>query len=300
MTFVKRQLSFQVQLGQGSFGNSGFNTQMIPAGLWASARINKVGAPAYNSADIEILGLPLSTMNDLSRVGLQPAAVRNNIITVFAGDEGAQPAKVFAGVIMEAWPDFSVETEGIMKISANTGLLAQMQTAQPISYTGTTDVATIMGTLAQQMGYTLENNGVSVQLSNPYKAGTAREQALAIAADANIYVYFEDDLGIMAIVPKNGSRNTLVPTLDAAAGVGTMVGYPSYVGPGLLDFTCEYNPQLRFLGNVTIQNSILTGAGGTAGANGTWRIISLMHDLSTHPNGPWFSRVRGNSLVSGN
>lgn len=290
MSFVSRLLSFTVELGQGSFGGSGFDTVEIPDGLWASARIDRVGSPAYNSADIQIAGLPISLMNQLSRVGLQAAAIRNNIITVRAGDagSGALPT-VFRGVIQEAWPDFSNPTEAIFCVNANTGLLAAMKPATPTSYTGSTDVATIMGTLARQMGYTLENNGVSVQLSNPYLAGSARDQALAVAEAAGIYVYFEDDGGVMSICPKDASRGGFVPVISPLAD---MEGYPTYVGPGMIATACEYNAQLRFLGNIEIRDSLITGA------NGRWRVFDLKHDLSTRPNGPWFSRVRANNIIS--
>lgn len=290
MSFVQRALSFSVQLGQGSFGGSGFDTVEIPTGLWASARINRNGSPAYNSADIQIAGLPIDLMNQLSRVGLQAAAVRNNIITVRAGDVGSDALPtVFRGVISEAWPDFSNPTEAIFCVAADTGRLAAMKPATPTSYTGSTDVATIMGTLATQMGFTLENNGVSVQLSNPYLAGSARDQALSVADAAGIYVYFEDDGGVMAICPKDAARGGFAPVISPTAD---MEGYPTYVGPGTIALACEYNSQLRFLGNVTVQNSLITGA------NGSWRVFDLKHDLSTRPNGPWFSRIRANNILS--
>lgn len=290
MSFRQRALSFSIQLGKGSFGGGGFDTVELPPGLWASARIDRVGSPAYNSADIQIAGMPLSLMNQLSRVGLQAAAVRNNIITVRAGDVGAGVLPIaFAGVIQEAWPDFSSPSEAIFSVNANTGLLAAMKPATPSSYTGSTDVATIMGTLARQMGYTLENNGVSVQLSNPYLAGSAREQALSVADAASIYLYFEDDNGVMAICPKDKSRGGFAPVISP---LSDMEGYPAYVGPGTIALSCEYNPQLRFLGNVVVQNSIVSGA------NGTWRVFDLKHDLSTRPNGPWFSRIKANNILS--
>jgi hypothetical protein len=289
MTFVIRELSFKIQLGQGSFGDGGFDTVEIDAGLWASTSISRNGSPAYNEADIEIAGLPLSMMNKLSRVGLQPAAFRNNTITVLANDQGSTPSIAFAGGIREAWTDFGDPSEPVFKINANTGLLAAMKSTKPSSYTGSTDVAVIMKTLADQMGYTLENNGVSGQISNPYLAGSARDQAIAAAEAADIFVYFEDDNGAMVICPKSGSRSTKAPTISPETG---MSGYPAYVGPGLIALKTEYNPGLRFLGNVVVENSIVTGA------NGTWRVIDLRHSLSTFPNGPWFSNVRANNIPS--
>lgn len=289
MAFVQRALDFTFQLGTGSFGGGGANTVKVPSGLWATAQIQKNGTPSMNRANIRIFGLSLTIMNQLSRIGVKPTAVRNNIVTVMAGEAGGNMSLAFAGDIQECWPDFSNPTEAVLNVSAFTGLLAQMKTALPTSYNGSTDVATIMGQLASQMGYTLENNGVSVQLSNPYLPGTARMQALAAADAAGIYVVFDDDNGIMAILPKNGARSGAAPVISPT---GDMVGYPTYVGPGQIALTDEYNPQLRFMGNVVVQNSIV------GGANGTWRITSLNHDLSTMPDGPWFSHVQGNNLYS--
>ncbi len=288
MTLETRSLDFKIQLGQGDYGGSGFNSVEIPQGLWATARINKVGSPAYNDADISIAGLKLELMNQLSRVGLQPAAVRNNIITVSASDGSfGQKTTVFAGVIKEAWPDFSQPAEPVFRINANTGLYNALRTEKPASYTQETDVVQIMTTLANQMGYTLENNGVTGKLSNPYLPGSPRSQALSVADAAGIYVFFEDDNGIMVICPKDGARNTQAPTISPTTG---MVGYPEYVGPGLIQVVTLFNPLLRFLGRVQVQNSVIEGA------NGSWRVISLLHDLSTRPDGPWFSYVRANNL----
>jgi hypothetical protein len=285
MSFVTRELSFKIQLGTGSFGEGGFDTVDIPAGLWATAVVNKLGSPTFNSADITINGLPLDLMNRLTRIGLQPATTRNNIITIMASDTGGKipPSTVFCGVIQEAWTDFR-QPEAPFRITANTGQLADMKPVEPKSYTGSTDVATIMKTLATQMGYTLEDNGVKVQLSNPYLPGSARQQALAVAEAAEIYVYFEDDNGIMAIMPKNGTgRKTPIPVISPTTG---MEGYPSFVGPGMIDVTTLYNPLLRFMGNFRIMGSQVDNA------NALWQAFSLVHDLSTAPDGPWFSRVR--------
>lgn len=289
MSFVQRALDFTFQLGTGSFGGTGMNTVQVPSGLWATAQISKNGTPSMNRANIRIFGLSLTLMNQLSRIGVKPTAVRNNIVTVMAGDVGGTMSLAFAGGIQECWPDFSNPTEAVLNVSAFTGLLNNLKPVAPTSFSGSIDVTTIMSQLAQQMGYTFENNGVSVQLSNPYLPGTARAQALAAADAAGIYVVFDDDNGTMAILPKTGARSGTAPTISPT---GDMVGYPTYVGPGQIALATEYNPQLRFMGNVQVENSIV------GGANGTWRITSLMHDLSTLPDGPWFSRMQGNNLYS--
>jgi hypothetical protein len=288
--FVKRALDFTFQLGTGSFGGTGANTVKTPSGLWATAQIQKNGTPSMNRANIRIWGLSKTIMNQLSRIGVLPNATRFNFVTVMAGDVAGNMSLAFAGGIQQCWPDFSNPTEAVLNVNAFTGLLAQMKTALPTSFNGSTDVATIMGQLAKQMGYTLENNGVSVQLSNPYLPGTARMQALAAADAAGIYVVFDDDNGIMAILPKNGARGGGIPVISPT---GDMAGYPTYIGPAQIGLRTEYNPQLRFMGLVTVKNSVIDGA------NGNWRVTSLMHDLSTRPDGPWFNDMQGNAFLAG-
>src|ERR1700755_2049785 len=205
MAFVQRALQFQFQLGTGSFGDSGGSNSMTVAKVRASVRIEKNGVPAMNRASIRIWGLTASKMNQLSRIGLVPLVIRNNTVTVTAGESGGNMSLAFAGGIQDAWPDFSNAPEVSLNVIGFTGLLAQMKPIAPSSYPGTTDVADIMKDLAGKMGYTLENNGVKVQLSSPYLPGTARMQALAAADAANIYVVFDDDNGIMSILPKNGA-----------------------------------------------------------------------------------------------
>jgi hypothetical protein len=230
-------------------------------------------------------------MNQLSRIGLVPTVIRNNTVTVTAGDSGGNMSLAFAGGIQDAWPDFSNAPDVSLNVIAFTGMLAQMKPIAPSSYPGSTNVADIMKDLAGKMGYTLENNGVQVQLSSPYLPGTARMQALAAAEAADIYVVFDDDNGIMAILPKTGARNGTAPTLDATNG--TLIGYPSYIGPGQIGLRCLYNPAVRFMGNVNVQNSIV------GGANGRWRVTTLAHNLESQiPDGAWFSEIVGNNLLT--
>ena len=98
MAFVQRSLSFQFQLGTGSFGDSGGANSKSVSNVRASVRIEKNGAPAMNRASMRIWGLTASTMNQLSRVGVRPDATRNNIVTVTAGDRGGNIGQKWSGV----------------------------------------------------------------------------------------------------------------------------------------------------------------------------------------------------------
>jgi hypothetical protein len=290
MTVPQNALTFTFQLGNGSFGNSGFSTVTV-SNVRATAKITQAGTPEGNTAEIKIFGLTGSVLKSLSRIGLQPDAVRNNVVTINAGQVGGQMSLAFAGGIWESWPDYQASPDVSLNVIAKTALLAQMKPVAPSSYPGAADVATMMQNLATQMGYTFENNGVSVKLSNQYLAGTARMQALAAAKAANIYVIFENE-GTMAILPKSGSRSGATPVLDPTQG--TLVGYPAYISPAKVALKTPYNPQLKMMGNVQVQNSIVSGA------NATWRINRLHHDLASQmPDGPWFSEILGGLLFGG-
>ena len=159
-----------------------------------------------------------------------------------------------------------------------------MKPVQASSYEGPTDVAVIMASLAKQMGYTFENNGVSVILASPYFWGTARQQALSAADAANIFVVFDNENGILAIVPKNGVRGSLVPVISAATG---MVGYPVYSGPGTVNVKSLYNPTVQFLGKIQVDSIVKP-------ASGIWRVSKLSHSLEAQtPNGDWFTDIVG-------
>jgi hypothetical protein len=85
MAFVQRLLSFTFQLGEGSFGNSGFDVVTID-GLRASCRITKAGGPSMSTAECDIYGMTKSQMNKLSTLGLKVTLQRRNVITISAGD----------------------------------------------------------------------------------------------------------------------------------------------------------------------------------------------------------------------
>lgn len=291
MALQQTSLNLQVTLGgEGAQFSEGGNTTSL-SGYRMTATIAKNGIPSMNTAQIAVYGLDESTMNQLTRVGLIPTAVRNNVVALTAGIGDDNPALVFSGVIMDAWADYDGSPDVLFNITAATGYLQNLKPVLPSSYPGSTDVAVILKSLAGQMGYAFQNDGVEgVFLSSPYLPGTARAQAMAAAGAADIFMVLDDDptqtsAGTMTIFPKNGSRNTPVPLVSPDTG---MVGYPSYVGPGLIRVKTEFNPSIRFGGNIKIDSPLKA-------ANGQWRVVQLTHSLSCQePDGDWFTDVVGN------
>lgn len=278
MAFKERFINVTFTLGEGSFGNSGANTEKIE-GHRISAKITKAGGPSMGTLEMQVFGMSLSQMNKLSTLGLMPTLVRRNVVTVEAGDSDGV-GTVFIGTITNAWADFKSAPEVAFYVEAHTGLLESVKAVAPSSFTGPTDVGVIMSSLATTMGLAFENSGVSVKLSNPYFPGSARDQTRACAEAANIEWIIDN--GKLAIWPKGGARGGAVPLLSPATG---LVGYPSYTSKGVI-LSCEFNPNVGYGGKIQVESSLTP-------AKGEWIVFALNHDLAANmPNGPWFSEIQ--------
>lgn len=282
MAYAQRNIDVTFSLGKGSFGEGGFNTVTL-SGLRVSATVEKTGLPGMNMAQIRVYGMTLSMMNQLSTLG-KPSKTftRDNQVTLKAGDAISGMAVVFVGTIQDAWADMRGAPDASFVAVAHTGLLAQMRSVPPSSYPGSSDAAVILAGLAEQMGMSFENNGVSVMLSNPYFPGTARMQAVSCAKAAGINMTLDDD--VLAIWPAGGHRGGTVPLISQDTG---LVGFPAYAGGQQMALSTLYNPSIRFGGEVNVQTSL-------TGANGRWTVNSIHHHLESQmPGGAWFTEIQG-------
>ena len=69
MTYAVRAIDLTIQLGTGSFGESGANTLTL-SGLRVIAQLSTVLMPGASTAVIQVYGLPLSLINQLTTAGL--------------------------------------------------------------------------------------------------------------------------------------------------------------------------------------------------------------------------------------
>jgi len=286
--FVQRAIDITVKIGQGDFGEKGFD-QITLRGLRVSTHIQKLGFPDFNRAQIAIFGMKLDLMNRLSTLGIpNVAGTRNNQVAIMAYDVKTAPKLVFEGHIIEAWADFAGMPEVVFNIQAQTGGDAQMKPVPASSYPGAADAVVIMQSLAKLMGREFENNGVPVtMLDNPYFPGTATAQAEACARAANIGWVLDDKK--LAIFPVYGQRANDVPVVSRNTG---MVGYPSYAGPPFVALRTLYNPAIVFNGTIKVESDVKN-------ANGEWRVRSLEHHLESEmPNGAWFSEIVADKLFA--
>lgn len=280
----KKQLKFVITLQTGTFGSSNANTITLQ-GYRAEAFINKAGGMMMGELRAQIWGVSQSDMNSCTTLQWKPKSLNQNTVQVYAID-GPQTTLVFQGNIVNAWGVYDNMPDVYLMIQAQSAYFNQLQPVAPTSIQGSVDVATLMGQLASNMGYTFENNGVNVQLSNPYLPNTAMEQAKALAQAAGIDLYLDDN--VLAITPQNQPRNMgTIPQISANSG---LKGYPTFDGIGV-NFETLFNPAIKFGGSI----SLLTSVKAVSDVSSQWIVVSIAHNLeSEKPNGKWFSRVRGN------
>jgi hypothetical protein len=287
--FSHKKLDVTFYLGTGAFGESGFNTIRL-AGLRVSASVVKNGSAGLNTAQLRVWGMTLSQMNQLSSLGLKQAqSARRNEVLLEAGDDRSNVrTTVFHGDIIDCWADPQSQPDVPFLVNAITGYGNALKPVTPTSYKGVADVAVMMHALADRMGLTFENSGVTGKsVIDCYLPGTAKEQAKRLAEQANISMALDDKT--LAIWPKGSARGNVIPIISSRTG---MVGYPTYTETGVM-VTTIYNPQL-VAGQRAKVESILKMA------YGEFIVGSLTHTLDSEvPSGNWFSRMRLDNLFGG-
>jgi hypothetical protein len=285
MTFVKRRIDVTISLGEGTFGDDK-GSDVTLSGLRAKASIVTVSGDVQGQLQLSLYGLPLSMINQLTRIGPIMNQVRNNSILVAAGDEGGAMSTVYQGTIWQAYGQFQSAPDVSFTVVALAGLIEAVKPVGATSYRGNTDVATIMQTLATSAGLAFQNNGVSIQLSSPYFAGTALNQIKSCARAANIYYAIER--GSLGIWPKAGRRSGDAIKISPATG---LLGYPTFWGNGL-ELTTLFNPDVAVGMAVEVDSSLSV-------ANGTWNVFNVTHALESEtPGGAWFTTIQCGRLAA--
>lgn len=291
MALERRAIGVTIQLSQErspaaqnqrfTFAEGG-NTVTLPAGLRMSAEIRNAGGRSDGEMSLTIWGMTRSLMNQLATLGIQINVLPKNLVTLTAGTPGKM-STVFIGYVTSAEADFNAMPDPCFHIQAHTlGAFAAAPTTAT-SYQGATSVADIMSNFATRMGLRFENSGVASTLSNPSFTGSLREQARACVKQSGI-LWNNGEGGILAIWPRTGARNGLIPVL-APPPKGAMIGFPKYNAYGVTVRNL-YDPTIGFGQYVHVESSVLTP--------GDYMVYSLTHLLSCEvPGGPWETQIQG-------
>ena len=288
-SYAKRRIDVAFQLNPVDVNGTTVRPKFTASGTdQVTLRGYRVGAVidsqlgiAMGACQMRMYGLPLSLMNDLATLGRLPMAGRNNTVTVSAGDDQAGMAVAFVGTVQTAFADFAGMPEVGFHLVAHSGGFSALNAAPPSSYRGSVSAAVIIQNIANQMGRAFENNGVAVQLSNPYLPGTLRDQLQAAVDAAGIE--HEDDGRVIAIWPRGGSRRGLVPLISPDTG---MIGYPSFTTGGVIVKTL-FNPAIRVGSLIKVESQLKP-------ACGIWRAANRIHEIESEtPGGAWFTTFVG-------
>lgn len=281
MPLAQRIINVEFRLGQGAFNARGADTVRL-TGLRAQVNITKAGGISMAQLEMRIWGVPLSVMNKLTVLNtVAYAQQRNNTVIVEAGDEKNGVGVCFQGSIRECWADGAEAPQVTLHVAAFAGFYELMGPTPPISYRGSVDLATVLNSIATQLGYSLENNGVVGRLQNPYFPGSLGSQLAAVARAANIHYFMDANLRVLAVWPKNRGRNQPPVLLNRDSG---LIAYPTFTQNGII-LRSIYNPSLAFGYPVRVESDFLA-------ATGDWTIASVSHNLDSNmPGGQWATEI---------
>lgn len=244
-----------------------------------TARITSVGDPNIGSAQLQIFGMTLDKMNQLSTFGRAFMTPNYNYqVTIIAGDEVNGMNKVFQGTIQQAWGDYQDMPNVPFHVLAFAAPTVQTDVGGQNynSYEGPTDVTKMFSNLAGKMGFQFEDGGLKAKLNSPYHFGSPFRQAQLIKEAADCNLVYEN--GVMAVWPRDKARSG--DNLQISKETG-MVTEPSFTDYGVL-VRAEFTKPVKYGTNMEIK-SIITPA------NGLWSIKQIDYDLAAEfPNGPWF------------
>lgn len=276
-SFTKKVIETHLTLASGSFGGQG-NTKII-RGLATDVSIERPGLPDKDKARVKIYNLPLQEMEQLTTLAFKPLQVRKNIIRILAGSEN-NLSEVFNGDITSAFGNFNNAPDPVFEIEALCGYYASIQPSSPTSISGSTPVADVISKVAQQIGYSFINQGVTSSLRNAVLNGSPMEQAINAAKQVGAQLLVNDTT--MTLLNANEALSGNAVLLNKETG---MIGYPTFNNEGII-VKSLYNNAFKFNGLVKVESIVPK-------ATGVWRITKLTHNLSAFNSqgGQWISEI---------
>lgn len=267
-TYSRKSIAVTITLDVGSQNN-----QYVFEGMAIDCRIDKQGGLEFAKAQVEIHGLSLDTMAQLTWINFKPNSRRWNVIAVDAGELGGAMSSIFKGEITFCYADLN-GAKPVLRIQAQTGSYPQLISQSPTAVSGQQSVDSFVASQAEIAGYTFTNAGVDAQLSDSVINGDPitkmRTAADAVGADLII-----DDNEVV-LLPKGATRPTgsSAPLVSVETG---MIGYPTFTTTGI-QANSFFKPDLKIASLVKVESIV-------PGATGIWKVTQLTHDLSANNPG---------------
>lgn len=264
-TYSLKDIRVSIVLDKG-----GANNQYVFQGFATNVAISKTGGVDFATAQVEIYGLTLPVMGQLTTLAFKPLNRRWNAIEIAAGEAGTDLPVIFRGCITVAYADLNGASP-VLKIEAQVGAYPILEPAATVSMTGTQDAAAFIQSQSAQAGFDFQNDGVQGTISDMTVYGDPLTKAKTVANAIGADVIFDDDKTVL--VPKDGVRRAEggIPVISAESG---MIGYPTFTNQGI---QCRsfFRPELHVAAAVRVQSIV-------PHATGVWKITQLTHSLSAH------------------
>lgn len=277
-----------ITLGEGTFDNK--NNTVTIEGLATNIRCTKPGGNDKPKCSIEITGLDIKKMEQLTTLAFLPLTTKKNVVSVLAGEQGQALNLVFKGEIASSFANFENAPDVVFQIEAITGSYPDQIAASPVAINGQVSIDALFGQFAVEAGYVLQNDGVTGSVANTIINGSPIEKLHKLAKQVGCELIIDD--GTVIIFPNGGKRSGNTPLVTKDTG---LIGYPTFTNDGV-QFKSLYSPAFRLGGLVQLQSIVPK-------ATGIWKITKLEHALSAYVSNDanWFSEITGqwvNGLTS--
>ncbi len=241
-----------------------------------SVKIEKVGLPDKNKAEVVIYGLALNTMEQLTTLSYNSLEYLHNSITIYAEHEGSF-IQIYKGDIASAYADFSQAPEISFKIKAITGYIASLTALPPTSKKGIVLISRLLSELAIKGGFINITSALSAlsllskNVENPYLTGSVVEQLIQLSHMVGLECILDDNEIIS--IPYNLSRISQKTFLSKENG---LIHYPSFSNDGI-SARSIFNPHIVYASLVELSSIVPK-------ASGVWKVTKLRHLLSANLN----------------
>ena len=261
----------------------GANNQYVFTGFATNVAISKPGGTEFSTAQVEIYGLSLETMSQLTWLSFQPLGRRYNLMQIAAGEQGKELSVIFQGDITVAYADLNGSSP-VLRIEAQTASYPLLNPTPQVAIQGEQNVDQLLLTFASDANLTYRNEGVRASISDCVLTGSPVEKMRQIADHIGADIIFDDDKAVLVPRRKTRAAEGSIPVVSAESG---MIGYPTFTNTGIQASTF-FRPDLKIASAVRIESIVPR-------ASGVWKITHLTHELSAHNPGSsaWRTTFQG-------
>lgn len=263
--FTEKQIRVSITLDAGG----GRASKVVFSNHAISASIRKQGMPELPTASLDIYGLTLDQMSNLTMLSFDAQSLRKNEIVIEAGTRGGQLSTVFIGEITNSAPDFSAVPSPTMHIEAITTAYARLEPSRPVSVKGSQTANSLCEAFAKEANLKFVNRGCTASVKDCVINGDPIEKMKWVANTVGADLIIEDSEA--TLIPKDGARGEIVEVSLISPETGE-IGYPSFDQQGI-NFSCFFRPEIHLADLIKIQSTLPR-------ATGIWKVYSLTHDLS--------------------